>query len=67
MRRKCREVWEVREVEDYFILDRPENIGGLIAKKFFFRSGGLRGREDEENVWFLSKEKNYFFHFLYVV
>jgi hypothetical protein len=64
MRRKCREVWEVREVEDYFILDRQENIGGLVAKKILFRSGGLRGRKDEENVWFLSKEKKLFFPLL---
>jgi hypothetical protein len=62
--RKFREVWEVREVENFFRLDRPEIIGGLVAKKNFFRSGGLRGREDEEDVRFLSKKKNYFFNFM---
>jgi hypothetical protein len=36
VRRECREVWEVREVEYFFGLDRPESILGLVAKKNFF-------------------------------
>jgi hypothetical protein len=31
----CRVVWEVKEVEKFFKLIRPANIGGLVGKKFF--------------------------------